>query len=67
MESEETNEWSLPGSPGDLKLINGRLNFSIVAPAQLGPILTVSLPEKLKWSRLKDRTPEEGKYCRRGM
>ena len=56
------NEWSAPGSLGNIKLCNKKLKCSITIPANFSSNLTVNLPKDLIQWRLNDRIPKERKY-----
>ena len=58
----DQNEWSLPRSLGDIKILNKKLNCPLRIPANLSSNLVVNLPKDLNQWRLKDRLPGERKY-----
>ena len=56
------NEWSLPGSLGDIKIFNTKLNCSLSIPANFSSSLVGNLPKDLNQWRSKDRLPDGRKY-----
>ena len=56
------NEWSLPRSLGDIKIISKNLNCSFSIPANFSSNLVVNLSKDLNQWRLKDGLPDERKY-----
>ena len=59
---KDENEWSLPRSLGDIKILNKKLNCFLRFPENITSNLVVNLPKDLNQWRLKDRLPKERKY-----
>ena len=51
----------LPRGIGEVRLLNKKLNCSVVIPANRSSTLMVNLPKDLDQWRLKDRIPDERK------